>query len=144
MTRSLLVICGFALFLGLSLAFTGYRPDDPGYRNLQVLPKNISKAQLDSVMRHFTSSLNVKCGFCHVRNDSTKAWDHASDGNKHKLIARDMMVMTNRINDEYFNYTGAVRDINTNLMVTCYTCHNGSKEPVVAPNPVADSIRRNK
>jgi len=151
MKRTLLITGGFAFIILLSLAFTAEKPD-PGYKNLQVLPKDITKPQMDSVMRHFNSSLNVKCGFCHVRNESTNEWDHASDKNKHKLIAREMMVMTNKINDEYFNYTGETRTISTQLMVTCYTCHNGAKAPAVKALPKQllppgmsshDSTRRN-
>ncbi|HEX2609201.1 MAG TPA: c-type cytochrome [Flavisolibacter sp.] len=133
MKRSFLVTLCFTLLIASSLAFT---KDDPLYKNLKVLPKNITKPQMDSVMHHFTGSLNVKCSFCHVRNDSTKTTDFASDENKHKLIARDMMRMTNKINDQYFNLTGAKRDLNTPLMVTCYTCHHGSTEPETkAPQP---------
>jgi hypothetical protein len=86
---------------------------------------------MDSVMHHFTNSLNVKCNFCHIRNDSTKKWDYASDDNKHKQVAREMMEMTNELNDKYFDYTGEKRTITTQLMVTCYTCHHGDKEPAV-------------
>ena len=82
-------------------------------------------------MHHFTGSLNVKCNFCHVRNEATKQWDHASDDNKHKLIAREMMQLTNEINDKYFDFTGGKRTITTQLMVTCYTCHRGEKQPDV-------------
>jgi hypothetical protein len=32
--------------------------DEPTYKNLKVLPKNINKKQMDSVMHHFTSSFS--------------------------------------------------------------------------------------
>jgi hypothetical protein len=126
MKKSFLVTLFFALAVTISLAFTR---EDPGYKNLKILPKNITKDQMDSVMHHFTNSLNVHCTFCHVRNDSTKVWDFASDDVKHKLVAREMMQMTDKINDNYFDLTGAKRDLNTQLMVTCYTCHHGNTEP---------------
>jgi len=127
MKKSLFVTLGICGLVFLSLAFTG--KEDPLYKNLKVLPKNINKEQLDSVMHHFTDALNVKCNFCHVRNADNTAWDFPSDVNKHKLVARDMMKMTNKINDKYFDYAGSPRNLDTRLMVTCYTCHNGKKEP---------------
>lgn len=144
MKRSFLVMIGFIVVVSVSLAFT---KDDPPYKNLKVLPKDITKRQMDSVMDHFTASLGVKCNFCHVRNRETKEWDHASDSNKHKLVARDMLEMTYAINDKYFDYTGSKRDLNTQLMITCYTCHNGNKEPLtippVVPKNIEDSLKRN-
>lgn len=145
MTRALLVIIGFIAFISVSLAFT---KDDPHYKNLKILPKDITKRQMDSVMDHFTAALGVKCGFCHVRNPITKEWDHASDSNKHKLVAREMLEMVNALNDKYFDYTGGKRDITTQLMVTCYTCHNGQTQPEANPPAkkllnIVDSLKRN-
>ncbi len=42
--------------------------------------------------------------------------DFASDENEHKLIARDMMRMTMKINKKYFR--NEKQDA-----ITCYTCH---------------------
>ncbi|MGN6402016.1 MAG: c-type cytochrome [Flavisolibacter sp.] len=150
MKKSLLVTLGLIAMVALSLAFT--KQEDPTYKNLKILPKDITKEQLDSVMHHFTASLNVKCNFCHVRNEEAKTWDFASDDNKHKLVARDMMKMMDKINDKYFNVTGAKKSLDAQLMVTCYTCHHGSTDPVTkAPPrqpqpkaPLPDSIKINK
>ena len=133
MKKSLLVTLGLVAMVAMSLAFT--KQEDPTYKNLKILPKNITKEQLDSVMHHFTASLNVKCNFCHVRNEEAKAWDFASDDNKHKLVARDMMKMMDKINDKYFNVTGAKKSLDAQLMVTCYTCHHGSTEPATKTPP---------
>src|SRR5215212_3074401 len=134
MKKSFFATLVLALMITVSLAFT--RNEDPGYKNLKILPLDITKEQMDSVMHHFTNSLNVKCGFCHIRDEATKTWDYASDDKKHKLVARDMMRMTDSINDRYFDLTGAKRDLNTQLMVTCYTCHHGKTEPETkAPKP---------
>lgn len=147
MKRTSLVTVGLIAMITVSLAFT---KDDPVYKNLKVLPKNITKQQMDSVMHHFSNSLGVRCNFCHMRNDSTKAWDFASDENKHKLAAREMMKMMDKINDKYFDVTAGKRDITTQLMVTCYTCHRGSTEPATRPvmqerpqqRPPADSTKK--
>ena len=136
MKRTALALTVLVAFFTMSFIIT--KQDDPKYKNLKVLPKNITERQMDSVMKSFTAALGVKCTFCHVRNDSTKVWDYASDKKKHKLIARDMMKMTNQINDKYFDVTGkGSKDLSTIQMVTCYTCHNGKPEPAVKPAPVA-------
>lgn len=133
MKRSLLVILGIVFVVAVSSAFTKVK--DPGYKNLKILPKNITEKQMDSVMDHFSVSLNVGCEFCHVKitKDNTEEWDMASDANKHKLVARDMMKMTNKLNDKYFPYGGKAKDMAADLTVTCYTCHHGSKHPEVKP-----------
>lgn len=126
MRKSLLVTLGFAFLIAVSLAFTS---DKPRYQNLKVLPKNISKEQLDSVMKHFTTALNVKCNFCHVRlDDEQKNWDFASDKNEHKQIARQMIKMTAKINKKYFDVKEN-KGVATELEVTCYTCHGGKVHP---------------
>ncbi|MGN6165218.1 MAG: c-type cytochrome [Flavisolibacter sp.] len=150
MKKSLLVTLGLVAMVALSLAFT--KQEDPKYKNLKVLPKDITEEQLDSVMHHFTASLNVKCNFCHVRKEGEAHPDFASDDNKHKLVARDMMKMMDKINDKYFNVTGAKKSLDAQLMVTCYTCHHGSTEPAtkapprqqITRSPLSDSIKINK
>ncbi len=148
MKRSFFVIAGFVLMVSVSLAFT---KDDPVFKNLKVLPKNTTKQQLDSVMHHFTASLNVRCSFCHVRNDSARTMDFASDANPRKNKAREMMKMMDKINDKYFDVTGAKRDITTQLLVTCYTCHHGNTDPATQPptqekrqeqRPATDSTKK--
>jgi hypothetical protein len=145
MKRPFLVLSGFALVVSVSLAFTedlSKKKDDPLYKNLQVLPKDISKEQMDSVMHHFNEALSVRCSFCHVRIDSTNKFDFASDDMKHKRKAREMMKLTDNINDDYFDVTGGQRTITTQLMVTCYTCHHGSNDPEVrAPKKQDSSLR---
>ena len=149
MKKSLFVMLGIAGIISISLAFTPR--DEHTYKNLKVLPKNINKEQLDSVMHHFTGSLGVKCTYCHIRNEETKTWDFASDENKHKLAAREMMKMMDKINDKYFDVTGAKHDLNAKLMVTCYTCHHGATEPAIQtpkreepPRRDNDSTRNNQ
>lgn len=88
---------------------------------------------MDSVMQHFSISLNVECTFCHTKMPGSEELDWASDSNKHKLVAREMMTMTNKLNDEHFPYGGKAEDMATNLTVTCYTCHQGKKHPLVKP-----------
>jgi hypothetical protein len=147
MKRTVLVLLVLCSLFAMSFVIT--RPDPPLYKNLKVLPKNINKEQMDSVMHHFSLSLGVRCNFCHIRNDSTKTWDFASDANKHKLVAREMMKMTDKINEKYFDVAGS-KNLSAALMVTCYTCHHGKVDPETKaperpqqPRPATDSTRRN-
>jgi hypothetical protein len=127
MKKSFLVTLGLVAMIAVSMAFTN--DQDRLYKNLKVLPKNITKPQMDSVMKSFTVALGVKCNFCHVKVEGSDAWDFPSDANKHKLVARDMFKMTGKINKKYFDFTGGGNELAT-AVVSCYTCHNGRKEPL--------------
>lgn len=132
MKKTLLITLSFVSIVAFSCAVTQMKssgPDNPQYKNLKILPKDISKEQMDSVMHHFTGSLNVKCNFCHVRNEEKKEMDWASDGNKHKLVARQMLTMTNELNKKYFSHTGSPITLTSSLAVSCYTCHGGKTDP---------------
>lgn len=122
MRKSVFVITTFVCMAAASLAF--YDPEPVKYQNLKVLPKNTNKHDMDSLMHLYSSSLGVRCGFCHVRNEEEKKWNFASDENKHKLVAREMMKMTDKINEKYFE-----EGRGTNQLVTCYSCHHGEENP---------------
>lgn len=149
MKKTFVATFGLTCFVAASFAFTKAK-EDP-YKNLKILPKDISHEQMDSVMHHFSSSLGVRCNFCHVRNEATKEWNWASDSIKHKLVAREMMKMTNTLNDKYFPYAGKAENLSTALTVTCYTCHHGATEPATkaprmerpaGPRPPMDSTKK--
>ncbi len=131
MRKSLLVTLSLAFLVVLSLAFT--KDDERRYKNLKVLPKDITKNEMDTIMKHFTVALGVKCNFCHTFNTEQKAMDFASDANKHKEVARNMMRMTKKINKKYFEFS-SYSNIATSLTVTCATCHNGKAEPASWPS----------
>ncbi len=100
MKKSFLVISTCILIVILFQAFSVTR--EPEFKNLQILPKDISEHALDSVMHHFSQSLGVKCNFCHVRNEDAKKMDFAADDKPEKNIARKMMQMAIDINKNYF------------------------------------------
>ena len=129
MKKIVLVLMVLTSFVAMSFVIT---KEDPLYKNLKVLPKKITKEQLDSVMKHFTVALNVKCNFCHARTADGKEWDFPSDANKHKLVAREMIKMTEKINKKYFD-VGTGKGLSATYMVTCYTCHNGKSDPLTKP-----------
>ncbi|MEP6465586.1 MAG: c-type cytochrome [Parafilimonas sp.] len=97
------------------------------FKNLKVLPKDISKDSLDHVMHGFTAALGVKCNFCHAMGDNGKL-DFASDAKEEKDIARYMMHMTSDINTRYFNSENSTMP-DTIAVVKCFTCHRGSPHP---------------
>src|SRR5690606_10632552 len=101
MHRKLIVIFFLGIFVFSGIAAT--RPaESPSFKNLKVLPKNISHEKLESIMRGFNKSLGVKCNFCHARSEDNKM-DFASDKKGEKEIARDMMRMTLKINKKFFH-----------------------------------------
>lgn len=105
--------------------------DKPKYENLKVLSKNTTKQEMDSIMRHFSMSLGVKCTYCHVRGtDEQKNFNFASDDNKNKGIARGMLKMMNKINKKYFKED---REANMIPAVSCFSCHHGKEEPENRP-----------
>jgi hypothetical protein len=106
--------------------------EEPKFKNLKVLDKNISSDELKLVMKSFKTALGVKCSFCHAESKTDpKKLDFASDENKHKNIARGMIKMAARINKKYF------RD-EKEPKVTCFTCHRGNEEPKEAPKETLD------
>ena len=104
----------------------------PPYKNLQVLSKDIGRDQLLSTMKFFAQSLGVRCVHCHVGTEGQplSTFDFASDAKKEKLIARKMLAMVHRINEQDFG----VKDFK-DVKVTCFTCHRGSTKPLTAPPP---------
>jgi len=99
------------------------------YRNLKVLPKNISSKNLSKIMiDDFEDGLGVSCGFCHAEEKNSHKLDYASDEKPEKQIARLMMKMTTGINRNYFKLKHPVIGDST-LTITCATCHNGQPRP---------------
>ncbi len=139
MKKTFFVLCGFISLISISLAFTTFDP--PKYKNLKILPKDISKQAMDSTMHFISFSLGVKCGFCHVRDEEKKTWDMASDAKPEKLIARKMMTMTDGINKKYFppedgNNAMAIQ------AVSCYTCHKGEAMAVAFPEKKDSTMKK--
>lgn len=114
------------------IGMLAYTPDKPqeGFKNLQVLPKDISKEKLDTVMHAFNDALGVKCLYCHVHegDDFRKGWKFDVDDKPEKGIARHMLRMTSAINANYFNFENSTQP-DTIRVVTCNTCHRGIAHP---------------
>lgn len=84
------------------------------FKDLQVMPKDVTKAQLKTIMKEQSKALGVDCDHCHKEPDM--AADHPK-----KVIAREMMKMTAELNKKYRS--------STNGKVTCWSCHRGEKRP---------------
>lgn len=123
------IILGCVALMMMSFLITR---DEPTYKNLKILPKNITKDQMDSVMHHFANSMGKKCNFCHVYNQEEKKMDFASDAKKEKDIARDMWKMMVKLNSKYFDIKDS-KHLDAKLEVTCYTCHHGDEHPESKP-----------
>ncbi len=99
------------------------------YKNLKVLPKDISENDLDATMRGFTRALGVRCAYCHVAQEGKpiRHEDFPLDDKMTKVKARAMMTMVHDINENYLakldsRATPAVK-------VECATCHRGATLP---------------
>jgi hypothetical protein len=104
-------------------------PGKEEYKNLKVLPKNISSKALSKMMvDEFSDALGVGCGFCHAQGKDSLNIDYASDAKPEKEMARVMMRMTLRVNKQFFMQKHATLTDGP-LVVTCNTCHNGKPRP---------------
>ena len=119
-------------------------------KNLQVLPKDMSRNQVTALMRTFTAALGVRCEHCHAEDPAATAaaaaaaanapaggrggrggggpqLDYSLDDKENKKIAREMIKMVMDINGKYLPTTG--RTFTDLTRVTCETCHHGLAKP---------------
>lgn len=105
----------------LSLVMFGQAPQGKGKggppKNLKVLtPENYM-----TYMRSFVPALGLAdkggCNFCHEM-------DRSSDAKPEKVMARMMISMVKDINSKFPDGKDHV---------SCFTCHRGSTEPLMAP-----------
>ena len=126
MKNKVVAMVGIAAFVFFGIAAS--KPAGTKERNLKVLPKDISNADLDSVMEGYSKALNVDCNFCHAENKTKTDIDFASDDKPEKEITRMMMKLTAAVNKDYFDYT-IVYKAGEKMAVSCYTCHDGFPRP---------------
>jgi hypothetical protein len=95
-------------------------------QNLQVLPKDMPRAEITALMRTFTAALGVQCTHCHVGSPQERFKDDLPA----KATARKMIKMSMAINAEHLGVkTGEPNK------ATCYSCHRGALKPLTAPPP---------
>ena len=118
-------------------------------KNLQVLPKEMSRAELTPIMRGIAASLGVRCNYCHVSTPAAEPaaggggrggeqFDYAADDKDTKKTAREMLKMVMDINGKYLPAMG--RTITARNRVSCETCHHGLPKPQTLVNALAGAI----
>lgn len=116
------------------------------FENLKVLPKDITRDQLITVMRGFSTGLGVRCQYCHEVKQGAPApapgameeLDFKSDRKAEKDVARVMMKMAATINDSLL---AKIPDrVEPGVRVTCVTCHRGSPLPRLLDGVLAQTI----
>ena len=105
------------------------------FKNLQVLPKDITRPQLIATMRNIAGSLGVRCTHCHVGPDDLQGMDFATDEKPSKQIARTMLRMTRAINADFVKTLPA--SDSARQEVTCITCHRRETKP---PRPLPELL----
>src|SRR5262245_46654659 len=100
-------------------------PAESVFKNLKVVKGRTAEQVLRMMNFGFGHSLGVRCQHCHVLG-------HWSDEDKNtKQIARDMMAMTGRINNELLP---AIKNIKSEHPgVGCGNCHHGVARPGFGP-----------
>lgn len=107
----------------------------PAPTNLQVLPKNLTGAQVREIMEGFAGSLGVHCDFCHavdpnkIGPNGRPQLNFADDSKDDKKIARIMISMVQQINGDYISKASALDPDAMGMKVTCGTCHRGHEMP---------------
>ena len=119
-----LILSGLLRGAPFQQTMPGEKPVEQVQKNIQIL-KGMPASQLQPLMNYISTSLGVKCDFCHVSKDGD--WNFAADEKPHKATAREMMQMVLNVNKTTFK--GATE-------VTCYTCHRGRSHPTGMPFPM--------
>jgi hypothetical protein len=130
-TKKIIIFLCLGAFLMVGIAATSPQaPPDPQFKNLKILPKDISKEDLHKIMEGFNDALGVHCNFCHApsKDPNQKFPDFPSDEKPEKNIARKMMKMAAKINKKFFSYAKNEPDAD-GPSITCGVCHNGKAHP---------------
>jgi tetratricopeptide (TPR) repeat protein len=122
----------------LSVISNAQMPDK--FKNLKILPKDITKDQLDKIMDSFTEGLGVNCEFCHVRDEQTNKMEFDLDQKTAKSKARIMLQMTMDINKKYLSQLSQFSD--NIIQVECITCHRGNKMPKMLEDVLYSTIQK--
>ena len=93
------------------------------FKNVQVL-KGIPVDEFMDTMGMFAAATGLNCTDCHIE-ESGGDWARYADESPLKRTARGMIGLVNNINRT--NFGGRP-------VLTCYSCHNGSRRPRVVPS----------
>jgi tetratricopeptide (TPR) repeat protein len=113
------------------------------FTNLKVLPKDISKRELESTMRGFAFALGVRCDHCHVEKKAPEhGLDFAADDKDAKKTARLMLQMVAAINHDYVSKVSKTPPNAATIHVQCVTCHHGLTQPQPLDAVLAESLEK--
>jgi Photosynthetic reaction centre cytochrome C subunit len=101
-------------------AGASWAQEEEGFRNLQVLPAGIARADLKATMEGFADQLDVKCSFCHVPDQ------YHLDDKQNKQVARRMLRLVRYMRENAGDY---FKDGIAEERIDCWTCHRGKAEP---------------
>lgn len=139
--RVLPIWTAFAALLLVVTPAAAQIPDK--FTNLKVLPKDISKRELESTMRGFAFALGVRCEHCHVEKKAPeKGLDFAIDDKDAKKTARVMLQMVAAINHDYITKVVKTPPDTAVIQVQCVTCHHGLTQPRPLTAVLAESLEK--
>jgi tetratricopeptide (TPR) repeat protein len=138
---SYLWIVFVAVLLSGNRAFAQF-PDK--FTNLKVLPKDISKHEMESTMRGFAFALGVRCDHCHVEKKAPEhGLDFTADDKDEKKTARIMLQMVAGINHDYISKVPKETPNSEPIQVQCVTCHHGLAHPRTLTSVLSESLEKN-
>jgi tetratricopeptide (TPR) repeat protein len=113
------------------------------FTNLKVLPKDISKHDLEFTMRGIVFALGVRCDHCHVEKKAPeRGFDFAADDKETKKTARVMLQMVTAINHDYITKVPKAASDDAAIQVRCVTCHHGLTKPRPLDAVLAESLHK--
>src|SRR5215510_11938500 len=139
------IALGIVLLVGSVFAQTqtGGGQQAPAMTNLQVWPKDTSRAVVLQFMNAFDDSLGVQCNYCHVEQGGRL--DFASDDKREKRVARQMILLRDSINVVLPAIVGKPAGAGPTSLdghpgapvrVLCSSCHRG----LPVPRSIADVV----
>ena len=139
--RALWIWIALTVFLLAGTPAAAQFPDK--FTNLKVLPKDISKHEMESTMRSFAFALGVRCDHCHVEKKAPeKGLDFAADDKDAKKTARVMLQMVAAINHDYISKVPKTPPDAEAIQVQCVTCHHGLTQPQPLNAVLAESLEK--
>jgi tetratricopeptide (TPR) repeat protein len=134
---------GTALIIVLSAGSSASAQFPDKFTNLKVLPKEISKHEMEATMRSFAFALGVRCDHCHLEKKAPeRGFDFAADDKDAKKTARVMLEMVTAINHDYISKAPKAPADGVAIRVQCVTCHHGLTQPRPLTAVLAESLEK--
>ena len=141
------IALGLVVLIGLRVSAqtpaAGAQQEPAPFKNLQVWPKDTSRAVIMQFMNAFGDSLGVTCNYCHVEQGGKL--DFASDAKREKVVARQMILLRDSINVVLPAIVGKPAGAGPTsgdghpgmpVRVLCSSCHRG----LPIPRSIADEV----